>query len=165
MIFKFLVIVLLMNSKCFGHSLDNTVVTSGETIATTDYKHIPSDKSNDPTTDSSPDSNSSDNNNTEVPIRPDELPAVPTPSPPNDMLSFEEWRKKIAEKAMNKEQPSQKVPPQTAQQSHQSVPAATQSSTASKQKPMIKRARNFASYECGAKVVDANPESESVQRY
>lgn len=175
MIYKFLVIVLLINSKAFGHSspADHTLPTSAQPVVAGGQTDIPSDKANDPNSGASTpsghdsDTNSKVNEDINRTVRVssvDDLPVVPPPSLPNDMLSFEEWRKKISEKAVNLEQPSQKTPQQTSSQSQQSAPATSHSSAASKQKPIAKRARNFASYECGAKVVDANSESESVQR-
>jgi hypothetical protein len=97
-----------------------------------------------------------------------DLPLVPTPAPPNEMLSFEEWRKKIAEKQILSENlmkntiQSQSLP-QSQQPSQQSVASTAQMPQTNK-KPITKRARNFASYECGAKVVDTNPEADSVLR-
>jgi hypothetical protein len=98
-----------------------------------------------------------------------DLPLVPTAAPPNEMLSFEEWRKKIAEKQILSENlmknaiQSQSSIQSQQQQSQQSVASTAQLSQSNK-KPITKRARNFASYECGAKVVDTNPEADFVLR-
>ena len=162
-----LIVLLTISSKCF---CDSSQLTQHLDLNTSQTNHSSNDKQFETTGDLQVNNGTNETTINETIIEPivmNDLPAVPTPSPPNEMLSFEEWRKKIAEKAVNLEPPSPKITSQVRPESQQSPPTIVQSSVPPKQKerPIVKRTRNFASYECGAKVVDSNPESESVQRY
>ncbi|KAI2801736.1 hypothetical protein BLOT_009553 [Blomia tropicalis] len=84
-----------------------------------------------------------------------------------DMLSFDEWRKKISEQmnkatAHNKQQLQQdlNLANEHSVGDNPNNPVATQPNV----KIVTNRARNFASYECGAKVVDSNSEADFVNR-
>ena len=85
-----------------------------------------------------------------------------------DMLSFDEWRKKISEQmnkatAHNKQQLQQdlNLANEHSVGDNPNNPVATQPNV----KIVTNRARNFASYECRAKVVDSNSEADFVNRF
>lgn len=106
-----------------------------------------------------------------------------------DMLSFEEWRKKISEQMEHSEQKKQRDLNLISQQESQgsladlggaggSVQSASKATNPSlnginngkpttitnSQTLPTNRARNFASHECGAKIVDSNAEADFVNR-
>jgi hypothetical protein len=171
-------------------SADQSTISTTTTTTATDSEGTGGDQSVTP--------NATINRTSYVEPLVNDLPSVPTPAPPSEMLSFEEWRKKIAEKAVQQQQKQQlhqqngaqlTVPGATGQQpiggqqtgqvlTSQGSPVGTQTSgqvtdagstgaVTQKLKSMgvQKRTRNFASHECGAKIVDSNPESESVLRF
>lgn len=84
-------------------------------------------------------------------------------NPAKDMLSFEEWRKKIHEQ-MDMASVQKKDLSAQEQHSANEVNVAKPPSS-SKVALASNRARNFASYECGAKLVDSNSEADFVNRF
>lgn len=71
-----------------------------------------------------------------------------------DMLSFEEWRTKISEQMeKNKLELSAELVHESFSNDNVNVP-----------KVLTNRARNFASHECGGKIVDSNTEANFVNR-
>lgn len=84
-----------------------------------------------------------------------------SPVSSQEMLSFDEWRRKISEQ-MEQSKITNFVPQveQTGESSKDLPNTVTQTLKLSKN-----RARNFASYECGAKIADSNSEADFVNRY
>ena len=78
------------------------------------------------------------------------------------MLSFEEWRKKISEQTHDVQKHDLIVQEQHSVGEVANV--AKPPTTSSKVTLATNRARNFASSECGAKIVDSNSEADFVNR-
>lgn len=82
----------------------------------------------------------------------------------NDMLSFEEWRKQISEQVepkKNVEIENPKKANEEGEQQQQQPVIGTENNL----KLSTNRARNFASHECGAKILAANAEASHLDKY
>ena len=93
------------------------------------------------------------------------------------MLSFSEWRRKVGEQMDSVQKQHQQMLQLQLQQQQAAQDAVNSAGNGQGQtsvlqetlpqhvKQVIDRARNFASHECGAKIVDSNQESQFGNRY
>lgn len=92
----------------------------------------------------------------------------PSVASSQDMLSFEEWRTKISEQ-MEKNKIQSPPSPSSSSTPFLLISSSTINDPNQKDeinsKSKINRARNFASNECGAKIVDSNNEANFVHRF